>query len=220
VVVSEGADLGLGFDGDGDRVLAVDENGETVDGDRIIGMLALDMHERGELPHDVVVSTVMANLGFKRALEKRGIEVVAAPVGDKFVVEAMVERGAAIGGEQSGHVILAAHATTGDGILTGLHLGQLLRRAGTRLSELAHFFEPYPQVLINVPVRNKDRLEEAEELWVAVREAEAALGDSGRILLRASGTEPVVRVMVEAESDAVATETAERLAASVREALS
>jgi phosphoglucosamine mutase len=215
VVVSEGADLGLGFDGDGDRVLAVDETGETVDGDRIIGMLALEMLERGELAHDVVVSTVMANLGFRRALEERGIEVIAAPVGDKFVVEAMVERGAAIGGEQSGHVILAAHATTGDGILTGLHLSQLLRRSGRRLSELAHFFEPYPQVLINVPVKDKDELDQAEALWAEVKKSEAELGDSGRVLLRASGTEPVVRVMVEAADDNVAHTTAERLAEAV-----
>jgi phosphoglucosamine mutase len=214
-VVAEGAHLGLAFDGDGDRVLAVDETGQPVDGDMIIAMLADDLHQRGELAHDVVVSTVMANLGFRRALEERGIEVVAVPVGDKYVAEAMVERGAAIGGEQSGHVILAKHATTGDGILTGLHLAQMLHRSGDPLSKLAHQFEPYPQVLINIPVGDKQDLDNAESLWDEVHRAEAALGDSGRILVRASGTEPVVRVMVEAADETSARETAEHLAESV-----
>ena len=218
-VVAESADIGLGFDGDGDRVLAVDETGQTVDGDRILAMLAVDLHERGRLSHDVVISTVMGNLGFRRALEKRGIEVVTAPVGDKHVVEAMIERGALIGGEQSGHIIIANHATTGDGILAGLHVAQLMKKSGGRLSELAHSFEPYPQVLINVPVEHKEQVEQADVLWDEVGKVEAELGDSGRILVRASGTEPIVRVMVEASDEAAARASAKRVAEVVRSSL-
>jgi phosphoglucosamine mutase len=215
-VVEEGADFGLGFDGDADRVLAVDERGEVVDGDRIIGMAALRMKEAGELSSDIVVATVMANLGFRRALEERGIEVMAAPVGDKHVAEAMAEHGSMLGGEQSGHVIFARHSTTGDGILTGLQVASIVGSTGSRLSELAHFFEPFPQVLINVTVRDRGALDGSKELWDQIGDAERSLGFNGRVLVRASGTEPIVRVMVEAADGEVARRTAEELAEAVR----
>ena len=218
-VVEVGADLGLAFDGDADRVIAVDERGEEVDGDRIIAMSAFALHEAGELDHNVVVATVMANLGFHRALEERGIDVVAAPVGDKFVAEAMADHGAVIGGEQSGHVIFARHASTGDGVLTGLKIADVLATSDRPLSVTADVFDPYPQVLVNVLVASRDRLDVAEGLWDEVRRAEEELGDDGRVLVRASGTEPVVRVMVEAADEATATRTADLLADAVRREL-
>ena len=211
-VVQEGADFGLAFDGDADRVLAVDERGEPVDGDRIIALSAIRMHESGELKNDVVVATVMANLGFRRALEERGIEVIQAPVGDKYVVDAMSTRGAILGGEQSGHIIFSQHATTGDGILAGLKVAEAVITSGQPLSRLAHVFEPVPQVLINVRVGDRDGLESAEALWVEVRRIEDEMGDDGRVLLRPSGTEPLVRVMVEALDEKVARRNAEALA--------
>lgn len=218
-VVSEGADLGLAFDGDADRVLAVDERGEVVDGDRIIAMAALRMHEAGELKNDIVVATVMANLGFHRALREHGIEVMAAPVGDKYVAEAMAENGATLGGEQSGHIIFAAHSTTGDGVLTGLKLAEIVLTSDQPLSQSSNVFNSYPQVLINVPVSSKEKLESAEELWEKVRGLEQSLGDDGRILLRASGTEPLVRVMVEASDPGTASSIAAELAEAVERQL-
>ena len=218
-VVSEGADIGIAFDGDADRMLAVDERGEEVDGDRILGMAAAHLMEEGELKDGILVATVMSNLGFIRALEERGVEVVAAPVGDKFVAAEMAARGATLGGEQSGHVIFAEHSTTGDGILTGLQIASILRGSDAPLSKLAHFFEPFPQVLINVPVGNRDALTDAKDVWAAVEKAEASLGNDGRVLLRPSGTEPLVRVMVEAADRTLAEKTASELAEVVRTAL-
>ena len=218
-VLAEGADIGLAFDGDADRVLAVDERGEEVDGDRILGLAAAHLMETGELKDGIVVATVMSNLGFIRALEERGIEVVAAPVGDKFVAAEMAQRGAVIGGEQSGHVIFSEYSTTGDGILTGLQICSILKRSDEPLSKLAHFFEPFPQVLINVEVTNRDGLTDAAGVWEAVRSAEESLGADGRVLLRPSGTEPLVRVMVEAADRSVAEETAAGLADVVRGSL-
>lgn len=219
-VVELGADLGLAFDGDADRVLAVDERGAVVDGDRILGMAALAMLESGELAHNVVVATVMSNLGFRRALEARGIEIVTSPVGDKFVAEAMAESGAVLGGEQSGHIIFGSHSGTGDGILTGLQIGRAVVRAGAPLSRLAHFYEPFPQVLLNVEVPAPEKLDSTPALWDEIGRAEASLGADGRVLVRASGTERVVRVMVEASSEIEARRTAESLAAAVRSHLS
>ena len=219
-VVDVGADLGIGFDGDADRALAVDERGEVVDGDRIIGMTALHLARRDELKSNLVVATVMSNLGFRRALEAEGIEVINAAVGDKFVADAMAERGAVLGGEQSGHVIFGAHSTTGDGILTGLQLARIVRSSDEAFSKLAHFYEPFPQVLINVPVRSREALETNEEVWASVASVEASLGDDGRVLLRPSGTEPLVRVMVEAADRDVAQRSAEHLAAEVERLLS
>lgn len=214
-VLDEEAAFGLGFDGDADRVLAVDEKGGEVDGDRILALSALHMQEAGTLKNDLVVATVMANLGFRRALEERGIEVVQAPVGDKYVVEAMLERGAALGGEQSGHIIFSQFATTGDGVLAGLQIAATVVATGRPLSELAHVFEPVPQILINVKVANRDRLQDAHALWEEVRSVEAEMGDEGRVLLRPSGTEPLVRVMVEAVDPDAAERNARRLADAV-----
>lgn len=219
IVRDEGADLGLAFDGDADRVLAVDGTGAEVDGDRIIAMCAVHMHDQGILKNDLVVSTVMANLGFTRALEQRGIEVFHAPVGDRHVVDAMIERGAVLGGEQSGHVIFGSFATTGDGILAGLQVARTVKVTGEPLERLAHLFEPVPQVLLNVRVTATGGLDGAESLWDEVRSVEEEMGDDGRVLLRASGTEPVIRVMVEAFDEKVAHRNAERLAAAVRSAL-
>jgi phosphoglucosamine mutase len=215
-VAERAADLGLAFDGDADRVLAVDEQGATVDGDGILAMTALALSEAGQLHNGVIVTSVMSNLGFRRALEARGIEIVTAPVGDKFVAEAMADSGAVLGGEQSGHIIFGAHAGTGDGIFTGLEVARAVARAEAPLSRLAHFYEPYPQVLINVPVAAPEKLVGAERLWEEIEEVEASLGDEGRILVRASGTERVVRVMVEASSG----ETAERMARTVADKVS
>jgi phosphoglucosamine mutase len=214
-VLEEGADLGLGFDGDADRVLAVDEQGAALDGDRILTVLARGLHEAGQLKEDLVVATVMSNLGFLRAMRDRGIEVVTAPVGDKYVVEEMVARGAILGGEQSGHVILAEHSSTGDGILTGLQVAAFLVASDRPLSDVSRGWERFPQILVNVPVEGRVQLEGAEPVWAEVRAVEAELGDGGRVLLRASGTEPVVRVMVEAENENRARAAAERLAGSV-----
>jgi phosphoglucosamine mutase len=214
-VVAEGADLGLGFDGDADRALAVDERGRPLDGDRILTVLGLGLHDAGRLKEDLLVATVMSNLGFVRAMRERGIEVIAAPVGDRYVVEQMVGRGAVLGGEQSGHVILAEHSTTGDGILTGLQLASFLVASDEPLSELAGGWDRFPQVLVNVAV-DSERLEDAEPVWSEVRAVEAELGDEGRVLVRASGTEPLVRVMVEADDEGRAQAAAERLAAVVR----
>ena len=219
-VVSEGADIGLAFDGDADRVLAVDENGAPIDGDRILALCATRLHDAGELKNDLVIATVMANLGFRRALEQRGIEVFASQVGDKFVAEAMADRGAILGGEQSGHVIFGAHSTTGDGLLTGLQVAEALATSSSTLSTLTDLFQPYPQVLINVEVADRTALEGAEALWEEVRKQEASLGEDGRVLLRASGTESLVRVMVEAADPEVARRTAQNLADSVRTHLS
>ncbi|HEX2058672.1 MAG TPA: phosphoglucosamine mutase [Actinomycetota bacterium] len=218
-VVAEGASFGLGFDGDADRALAVDETGTVIDGDRIIALAALHLKERDALPGSLVVTTVMANLGLRRALEAAGIDVVTVAVGDRFVAEAMTENGAALGGEQSGHVIFSEHSTTGDGVLTGLKLAEIVGGAGRPLSELAAVFEPYPQVLLNVPIADRGALEAADEVWARVREAEESLGDSGRVLLRASGTEPLVRVMVEAEDAATAERVARDLAVTVEAVL-
>jgi phosphoglucosamine mutase len=214
-----GADLGIAHDGDADRCLAVDASGEVVDGDRIMAILAISMHERGALRDDTLVTTVMSNLGLLRAMESRGIRVVTTAVGDRYVLEAIDEHGWSLGGEQSGHVILRDHATTGDGALTGLHLAAEVARSGRSLAELAACMTVYPQVLINVRGVDRTRLDGDAVIAEAVRAEEAALGDTGRILLRASGTEPMVRVMVEAEQDAVATAVAERLAALVAQRL-
>jgi phosphoglucosamine mutase len=218
-VVAEGADLGLAFDGDADRVLAVDERGEEVDGDRILGLAALNLHALGELKNNLVVVTVMTNLGLTSALQAKGIEVFATPVGDRNVADAIADRGASLGGEQSGHIIFAEHTTTGDGILTGLQLAQILSEANEPASRVLNFFEPFPQVLLNVRVSSKDGLQDAAEVWDALKEAETSLGDDGRVLLRPSGTESVVRVMVEAKDQHVAETTADRLAEIVRTSL-
>jgi phosphoglucosamine mutase len=214
VVRDLGAHAGLAFDGDADRVMAVDERGRVVDGDQILVILARDLRAAGRLPHGRLAVTVMSNLGMRRALAEHGIEVVETAVGDRYVLEAIEEHGLALGGEQSGHVIVSEHATTGDGILTGLLVLDAAVREGRRLSELADLVERSPQVLHNVRVADRSALSGtgAEGFWAEVRAAEAMLGDRGRVLVRPSGTEPLVRIMVEAATPEQAAQTAERLA--------
>ncbi|MEU3410014.1 MULTISPECIES: phosphoglucosamine mutase [unclassified Streptomyces] len=218
-VVEHGADLGIAHDGDADRCLAVDHTGEEVDGDQILAVLALALRERSALPGDTVVATVMSNLGFKLAMERSGIRLVQTAVGDRYVLEEMKEHGYALGGEQSGHVIILDHATTGDGTLTGLLLAARVAQTGRTLRELASVMERLPQVLINVPDVDRSRVRTSADLAAAVTEAERELGDTGRVLLRPSGTEPLVRVMVEAADIEQARSVAGRLADAVKAAL-
>jgi phosphoglucosamine mutase len=215
-VVEHGAHAGIAHDGDADRCLAVDASGEVVDGDQIIAVLALALREHGGLAQDTVVTTVMANLGFKLAMEREGIKVIQTAVGDRYVLEAMRENKLTLGGEQSGHVILLDHATTGDGTLTGLHLLARVAETGKALGELAGAMQRLPQVMINVKDVDKARAGSCAELTAAVAEAEAELGETGRVLLRPSGTEALVRVMVEAVSVDLADRIAHSLADSVR----
>ena len=211
-VVEVGADAGLAFDGDADRVLAVDEAGQLVDGDHLLALFAVDLRDRGRLSGDQVVVTVMTNLGFMLAMAERGIEVVQTAVGDRYVLEALEATGGSLGGEQSGHIVLADLATTGDGLLAGAHLLDLLVRAGRPFSELAaEVMTQLPQVLVNVKVAER-RADIAEAMAAEIEAEEAALGGRGRVLVRPSGTEPLVRVMVEAESQATARGVADRLA--------
>ncbi|MGW2423699.1 phosphoglucosamine mutase [Streptomyces sp. NPDC001709] len=218
-VVEQRADFGIAHDGDADRCLAVDHTGEEVDGDQILSVLALAMREHSALRADTVVATVMSNLGFKLAMEKAGIQLVQTAVGDRYVLEEMKEHGYALGGEQSGHVIILDHATTGDGTLTGLLLAARVAETGRSLRELASVMERLPQVLINVPDVDKSRVRTSADLVAAVAEAERELGETGRVLLRPSGTEPLVRVMVEAADIDQARSVAGRLADAVKSAL-
>lgn len=218
-VVAAGADLGIAHDGDADRCLAVDAAGQVVDGDKIMAILALSMQNRGKLTKNTLVATVMSNLGLKLAMADRGIDVIETGVGDRYVLEALNAGGYALGGEQSGHVIMSEYATTGDGILTGLHLAAEVARTGKQLAELAECMRVYPQVLVNVRGVDRSRCNSDEVLEQAVHQAELALGGSGRVLLRPSGTEPVVRVMVEAASEEQAKQLAADLAAIVKERL-
>ncbi|MEW2523400.1 phosphoglucosamine mutase [Streptomyces sp. NPDC047071] len=218
-VVEHGADLGIAHDGDADRCLAVDHTGAEVDGDQILAVLALGMRERGVLRRDTVVATVMSNLGFKLAMEREGLKFVQTAVGDRYVLEEMKASGYALGGEQSGHVIALDHATTGDGTLTGLLLAARVAETGRSLKDLAAVMERLPQVLINVPDVDRARVGTSTELATAVADAERELGETGRVLLRPSGTEPLVRVMVEAADIEQARSVAGRLADVVKSAL-
>ena len=216
---ASGHDVAFAFDGDADRVLAVDEKGNVVDGDRIIAILARDLEEHEALSGGVVV-TVMSNLGFFKAMESMDIPYEVTPVGDRHVAEAMVRHGSSLGGEQSGHVILSDHVTTGDGIVTALALLDVMARSGKSLSELAKVMEIYPQKLINVTVADAASAKSvatAQAVERAVSEAERRLGEEGRILLRPSGTEPVVRVMVEHTDETVCREVCEAVAGTVAE---
>ncbi len=218
-VRTAGADAGVAHDGDADRALFADAQGRVIDGDQVLAACALAMKQEGRLPRDLVVTTVMANLGLRRAMEAAGIEVVQTRVGDRYVLEEMLARGAALGGEQSGHVVFAEHATTGDGILTAVRFLSLAARTGRSVAELAAAMPRYPQVLENVRVAHKEGLEGSEEVRAAVAEAERSLDGRGRVLVRASGTEPLVRVMVEAESEDRARAIARGLAEVVARAL-
>jgi phosphoglucosamine mutase len=211
-VVEHGADVGIALDGDADRLIAVDAAGAVVDGDHIIAICANDLRARGELRHDTVVVTVMTNLGFRLAMRDAGIDVVETAVGDRYVLEALGSGRFSLGGEQSGHVIFADHATTGDGVLTGIALLDAVRRAGRPLAAIAaESMTSLPQVLVNVRVAQRIP-DVADRLAVEIAAAEAALGDSGRVLVRASGTEPLVRVMVEARTHGEAQRVADELA--------
>ena len=218
-VVAHRADVGFALDGDADRCLAVDAAGNVVDGDQLLAVLALAMRDAGTLVKDTVVVTVMSNLGFVQAMRASGIGVRQTKVGDRYVLEAMNAVGYSLGGEQSGHVIMSNHATTGDGILTALHVLARMAEQNASLAELAGVMTRLPQVLVNVPGVDKSRADEDAVLAAAVAEAEAELGDTGRVLLRPSGTEPLVRVMVEAETAGQAEVVAGRLAEVVRERL-
>jgi phosphoglucosamine mutase len=212
LVRSSGAHMGIAHDGDADRTLAVDELGGIVDGDSIMAICAAQLHAEGALDADTVVGTVMTNLGFDAAMREIGVRVVKAQVGDRYVLEEMRRTGATLGGEQSGHVIFLSHTTTGDGLVTALQLAHAVVATGKPLSELAGMVRPFPQVLINVRVADATRIVADADLLAAVSAVEAELGDSGRVLVRASGTEPLVRVMVEAEQGDTARAAAEHLA--------
>ncbi|MCD0183754.1 phosphoglucosamine mutase [Micrococcus luteus] len=211
-VREHGADLGIAHDGDADRCLAVDERGEVVDGDQIMGVMAVALKDRGVLRDDTLVVTVMSNLGLKLAMGREGVQLVETRVGDRYVLAGMKLGDYSLGGEQSGHVIFSDHATTGDGVLTGLQLASRVAETGTPLSELAAVMDRLPQVLVNVRGVDKSRAAEDEAVQAAVAEAEDRLGETGRVLLRPSGTEPVVRVMVEAPDEETAGREAQVLA--------
>ena len=210
------ADFGIAHDGDADRALAIDHTGRIIDGDHIMAILALSMKEEGKLHGDTLVATVMSNLGLRRAMADRGITVIESSVGDRYVLEDLATSGARLGGEQSGHIILTEHSTTGDGILTGIQLAREVVRTGKTLHELADVMDVYPQVLINVSGVDRARLAKDSVVSEAVSAAEAELGDSGRVLLRPSGTEALVRVMVEAAEEATAKRVAKHLAEVVK----
>jgi phosphoglucosamine mutase len=215
-VLEHGADLGIAHDGDADRCLAVDHLGRVVDGDQIMAILAVSLKERGLLKQDTLVATVMSNLGLRVAMEQHGIQLLQTKVGDRYVLETLNERGLSLGGEQSGHVIMTDFATTGDGILTGLHLVAEMARSGKSLAELSEVMTVFPQVMVNVKDVEHHRLAGDPGITAAVAAAEARLGDTGRVLLRPSGTEPLVRVMVEAAQQALAETIAHELADVVR----
>jgi phosphoglucosamine mutase len=218
-VVEHHADAGLAFDGDADRCLAVDGDGQPLDGDQILVVLASQLKRSGQLAGDTVVVTVMSNLGFYAAMRGAGITVVETPVGDKHVYAALRDGGYILGGEQSGHIIQMGHATTGDGVLTGLHLLAAVNSSGIPVSAAGQLMTRYPQVLLNVR-GDKDRAMADPALAEAVSAAKSKLGDAGRVLLRPSGTEPVIRVMVEAQQPGLAEQVAEQLADAVRLAMS
>lgn len=201
LVVEKNLDVGLSFDGDGDRLIAVDEKGNIVDGDQIMYICASYFQEEKRLPNQTVVATVMSNLGFYRALEEKGIKVVTANVGDRYVLEKMLDGDYMLGGEQSGHIIFREHSTSGDGMLTGIQLLHIMKETGKSLSELASGMPIYPQVLKNVPVDDKESVMEDSRLQEKIQAVEAQLGDAGRVLVRPSGTEPLIRVMIEAETE-------------------
>jgi phosphoglucosamine mutase len=217
--MAEGAHAGFTHDGDGDRLLCVDERGALVDGDQILALCALDMLAEGRLPSRTVVATVMSNAGLDVSMEQAGIRVVRTPVGDRPVLEEMLRGRHALGGEQSGHVIFAEHNFTGDGIVTALQVLAAMLRAGKPLSELAACMPRFPQVLENVRVQRKDDLRTLPAVQAKIREAERALEGTGRVLVRYSGTEPLARVMVEGPDEATIRRWAGEIAAAIREAL-
>ena len=216
-VKENNVDVGFAFDGDGDRVLAVDANGNIVDGDKIMFILAKHLKEQGELKDNMVVSTVMSNIGFYKAIEENGLQSVKTAVGDRYVVEEMRKNGYSLGGEQSGHIVLMNYATTGDGILTAVKLANIIKSTGKSLEELASEVSIYPQKLVNIKVIDKKAAMEDSEILAECEKVEKELEGNGRILLRASGTENLIRVMVEAKSDELTDKYCEQVAKIVRE---
>ena len=209
--MDSGSDFGLAFDGDGDRIIAVDEKGQIVDGDQIMFILAQSMHNEGTLKDNMVVSTVMSNLGFYKALDAFDIKSNKTKVGDRYVVEEMRNGKYNLGGEQSGHIVMMDYNTTGDGLLTGVHLASIIKKSGKTLSELAGQMKKYPQRLVNIRVSDKHAVEENSAVAESIAKVEAEMNGEGRVLVRPSGTEPLVRVMVEAKTD----EDAERFVNSI-----
>lgn len=217
LVLDTDSDFGLAFDGDGDRIIAVDEQGQIVDGDQIMFILAQDMDARGELKDHMVVSTVMSNLGFYKGLESLNIKSDKTKVGDRYVVEEMRRSSYNLGGEQSGHIVMMDHNTTGDGLLTGIHLASIVKRSGKTLSELAGQMTKYPQRLVNIKVSDKHAVEQNEHVAAVIKEVEDEMNGEGRVLVRPSGTEPLVRVMVEAKTDEDAERFVNKISDIVRE---
>lgn len=213
-VLETGAELGVAFDGDADRAMFVSHSGKTVDGDAVLLLTALPLHARGRLKE--VIATVMSNLGFERALKRHGIGIVRMPVGDKYVLEEMLKRDAPLGGEQSGHVIFRDYATTGDGLLTALRVLEVMRSTGKDLDALTAEIETYPQILVNVRVKEKRPLEDLTKVNDEIRRTEAEFGDAGRVLVRFSGTEPLARVMVEGPSTDRVEHNAHAIAAAIK----
>ncbi|WDH75799.1 phosphoglucosamine mutase [Exiguobacterium marinum] len=216
-VREKGADMGLAFDGDGDRLIAIDENGEIVDGDKIMYICGKYLSEKGRLKDNTIVATVMSNLGFHKAVEEAGMTALQTAVGDRYVVEEMKKHQYTLGGEQSGHLIFLDHSTTGDGMLSGVQLAEIVKTTGRKLSELAAEMPVYPQKLVNIRVTNKNDAMNGERVLATIQEAEAEMGGNGRILVRASGTEPLVRVMAEAPTAEECDRYVERIAQVVRE---
>jgi len=217
-VLQSGADLGIAHDGDADRALLIDGRGKIVDGDALLALLALSAKRKDELPGNKIVATVMSNLGFLKKMENEGVIVEIAQVGDRYVLEQMLDHEIYYGGEQSGHIILRKFATTGDGILTALHILELIANGEASAGNLSEIFTSYPQVLLNIPVTNKEQVLTSAELKIATKSAESDLGNDGRILIRASGTEPLIRVMVEADTQSKADVMARKLADAVESA--
>ncbi|MDQ7821946.1 MAG: phosphoglucosamine mutase [Candidatus Eremiobacteraeota bacterium] len=219
VILAKGASAGLAFDGDADRCLAVDEMGKFVDGDQILTIAARFLKESGKLGPDVLVATVMSNLGMEQALDSMGIKLIRTKVGDRHVIEEMKRRGALIGGEQSGHIILLEHNTTGDGIATAVLLARILKESGKPLHELAACMKHMPQLLVNVKARHKDRLSDDEDISAAIKETEELLKDRGRLLVRPSGTEPLIRVMAEGPDEKELNEVVGKIASVIADKL-
>lgn len=218
-VKKQKADVGFAFDGDGDRVMVVDETGEIRDGDYLLALFARQLKSQGKLPRNKVVGTVMSNLGLMKSLQSVNIELVQAPVGDRYVLEQMQKHNSPLGGEQSGHLIFLKHSTSGDGILTALQLLVLMQQEGKKLSSLCKCMQKYPQVLVNVKVKEKQDLESIPEVVRAIRAAETSLNNNGRVLVRYSGTEPKARVMIEGPDEAIINRLAQEIAGSIQKAL-
>ncbi|MFL2078507.1 phosphoglucosamine mutase [Marinilactibacillus psychrotolerans] len=218
-VLEKNAQVGLSFDGDGDRLIAVDELGNIVDGDKILYICGKFMHDEGRLKKNTIVSTVMSNIGFYKAIEQHGLESVKTKVGDRYVVEEMLKSGYNLGGEQSGHVVFLDYHTTGDGLLTGIQLLNIMKQTGKKLSELAEEVSTFPQKLVNIPVTDKHNVMQNEAIKSVIEEVEAEMGENGRVLVRPSGTESLLRVMAEAETEEAVVNYVERIASVVRSEL-